>query len=216
MHTWLVVEAAHGPLLPVAVERAWQGSAAAAAEVLLPARKGRGALLFVWPEPDPEPSLRRQPRWPDVLCDWNEIHEEPLFPRPALAVLAEDLSGLGADVLLVHAEPGLAGATIAWYERGALALYEHVGGATVAWSEADGLGRPLDASGASRAALAARGLASADRDLFVLDRIDSANRATGEAVLDRAFHRLLAADPPPFDELAGVVVTSPRRLLRGR
>ena len=214
MHTWLVVEAAHGALLPVAVERAWRGSAAAVAEVLLAARKGRGALLFVWPGAEPTP--RGQPRWPDVLCDWTEIHEEPLFPGAALPLLAEDLSGLGADVLLVHAEPGLAGATIAWYEKGALTLYEHVGGATVAWSEADGLGRPLDASGASNAALAARGLASADRDLFVLDRIDSANRATGEALLDRAFHRFLAADPPPFDELAGVVATAPRRLLGGR
>jgi hypothetical protein len=214
MHTWLVVEAAHAALLPVAVERAWKGSAAVA-EVLLPARKGRGALLFAWPEPEPA-ALRGQPRWPDVLCDWNEIHDDPLFPGAALPVLAEDLSGLGADVLLVHAEPGLAGATIAWYEKGALTLYEHVGSATVAWTEADGLGRPLDASGASTAALAARGLASADRDLFVLDRIDSANRATGEVLLDRAFHRFLAADPPPFDQLAGAVATAPRRLLGGR
>lgn len=215
MHTWLVVEAAHGALLPVAVERAWRGGAAAVAEVLLPARKGRGALLFAWPAAEPA-AARGQPRWPDVLCDWSEIHEEPLFPGAALALLAEDLSGLGADVLLVHAEPGLARATVAWYEKGALTLYEHVGGATVAWSEADGLGRPLDASRASNAALAGRALASADRDLFVLDRIDGANRATGEALLDRAFHRLLAADPPPFDELAGVVATAPRRRVGGR
>jgi len=143
----------------------------------------------------------RPPRWPDVLSDWHDIYGDPLFPDHALPVLAEALSALGAEALALHADNGLVGATVAWYEKGALALYEHVGSATVSWTEADGLGRPPD--GTLRSAAAG----------FVLDRIALQNKANGEALLDRALHRILAHDPPPFEELAGMVVTAPPEMV---
>jgi hypothetical protein len=158
--------------------------------------------LFVWPE---GAAPLRAPRWPDVLADWHEIYGDDLFPGgDALPVLAEELSSLGPEVLALHAAPGLTGATIGWFEKGALALYEHVGSATVSWTEADGLGRPPD--GTLRSAAAG----------FVLDRIALQSRANGEALLDRALHRILAHDPPPFEELAGLVVSAPREALRTR
>ena len=197
MHAWVVVEAEHRALFPAALARAWKGGGAArAARLALPARRGQRELLFVWPDP-PAPPLVRPPRWPDVLSDWHDIYGDPLFPDDALPVLAEALSALGAEALALHADHGLAGATVAWYEKGALALYEHVGSATVSWTEADGLGRPPD--GTLRSAAAG----------FVLDRIALQNKANGEALLDRALHRILAHDPPPFEELAGMVVTAP-------
>ncbi|HEU5055017.1 MAG TPA: hypothetical protein VFU21_00770 [Kofleriaceae bacterium] len=192
----MVVEAAHANLLAAAVGRAWRGGAAEVVRLALPAGRGKSReLLFAWGDGAPPV---RTPRWPEVLIDWHDIHGDPLFPGDALPVLAEELSALGAEALALHAEPGLAGATVAWYERGALALYEHVGSATVSWTEADGLGRPPD--GTLRSAAVG----------FVLDRIALQNRANGEALLERALHRILAHDPPPFDELAGMVVTAPR------
>ena len=196
MHSWVVVEAEHAGLLEAAIGRVWKpGATAAAARLSLPARRGERELLFLWPEP-PAPALIRPPRWPDVLSDWHDIYGDPLFPDDALPVLAEALSALGAEALALHADHGLAGATVAWYEKGALALYEHVGSATVSWTEADGLGRPPDGTLGSAAAG------------FVLDRIALQNRANGEALLDRALHRILAHDPPPFDQVAGMVATA--------
>jgi hypothetical protein len=194
MHAWVVVEAEHAGLVSSALARAWRGRAALT-RLALPARRGSRELLFAWPE---SAEAIRPPRWPEVLSDWHDIYGDPLFPGDALPVLAEELSALGAEALALHAEPGLARATVAWYEKGALALYEHVGSATVSWTEADGLGRPPD--GTLRSAAAG----------FVLDRIALQNRANGEALLDRALHRILAHDPPPFEELAGMVVTAPR------
>lgn len=198
MHTWVVVEAEHAGILPAAIGRAWRGGAATVARLALPARRGSAQLLFAWGD---GAAPTRPPRWPDVLGDWHEIYGDALFPDEALAVLAEELSALGAEALALHAAPGLSGATVAWYQKGALALYEHVGGATVSWTEADGLGRPPD--GTLRSAAAG----------FVLDRIALQNRANGEALLDRAFHRILAHDPPPFDQLAGMVVTAPHETI---
>jgi hypothetical protein len=212
MYSWLVVEVEQAALLAAALGRAWRAGEAAAAEVDLPARKQPRTLVFTWAESEPAP--RRPPRWPDLLVEWTDIYSEPLFPGDAMPVLAEEVSAMGADALLVHAAPGLAGATIAWYERGALASYEHVGGATVAWSEAEGLGRPADRS--SVAVTGARKLAGAvgsERDEFVLDRIENTARATGEGLIERALFRFLAADPPPFDELAGLVARArPQRI----
>lgn len=199
MFAWVVIEAEHAGLLPAAVGRAWRGGAANVARAALPARKGTRELLFITAEPGQ--AVARAPRWPDVLTDWHDIYGDALFPDDALPVLAEALSSLGADALALHADHGLAGATVAWYAKGALSLYEHVGGATVAWNEADGLGRPAD--GTLSTAVAG----------FVLDRIELQNRATGEALLDRALYRFLAADPPPFDQLAGIVATAPGALV---
>ena len=198
MHAWLVVEAEHAGLLPAALARAWTGRSASA-RLSLPARRGSRELLFIWP--DGAVPLRAA-RWPDVLADWHDIYGDELFPGgDALPVLAEELSSLGPEVLALHAAPGLAGATVGWFEKGALALYEHVGDATVSWTEKDGLGRPPD--GTLRSAAAG----------FVLDRIALQNRATGEALLERALHRILAHDPPPFEELAGMVVSAPRQAI---
>jgi hypothetical protein len=198
VETWLVAEGGRAALLPAALGRAWRGGAAAVAELALPARRQPCPLLFAWPDPAPE-ALARAPRWPDVLADWSEVYGDRLFPGDALPALAEALSGLGADVLVLHAEPGLRAATAAWYERGALALYEHVGGGTVSWSEPDGLGRPADGTLLGAAAS------------FALDRIELQNRATGEVIVTRALHRFLAAAPPPLDELAGMVARAPHR-----
>jgi hypothetical protein len=201
VHSWVVVEAEHAGLVSPALGRAWKGGASAAvARLAVPVRRGERELLFLWPEPA-APALVRPPRWPDVLCDWHDIYGDPLFPDDALPALAEALSALGAEALALHADHGLAGATIAWYEKGALAHCEHVGSATVSWNEADGLGRPPD--GTLRSAAAG----------FVLDRIALQNRATGEALLDRALHRILGHDPPPFEELAGMVVTAPHQVV---
>jgi hypothetical protein len=197
----VVIEAAHAGLVPAALGRVWSGGALAAVRLALPARRGERELLFLWPET--EPSLRRSARWPEVLVDWQEIHGDALFPGQPLPLLAEGLSGLGAEALALHADHGLAGATVAWYEKGALALYEHVGSATVAWTEEGGLGRPAEG-----------GLAMAAAS-FVLDRIALQNRASGEALLRRALHRFLAAEPPAFEELAGMVATAPRDLITG-
>ncbi len=205
MYAWLVVEVEHAGLLPAALARAWRGGGGEVVEIELPARKQTRTLAFARADPAPgAPVPRRAPRWPDLIADWSDIHSERLFPDDALPVLAEEISALGADALLVHVAPGLAGATVAWYERGALSLYEHVGGTTVSWSEADGLGRPSPGGLRSMALAGARKLADA-RDEFILDRIEQTARATGEALLERALHRFLAADPPPFDELAGLV-----------
>jgi hypothetical protein len=197
LFAWVVVEAEHAGLVPAAVGIAWRGGAAQVSRVSLPARRGSRELLFIAAAPGQ--AAARAPRWPDVLSDWHDIYDDALYPDDALAVLAEALSSLGADALALHADHGLAGATVAWYAKGALSLYEHVGGSTVAWNPDDGLGRPADGT-----------LTSAVTG-FVLDRIELQNKATGEALLVRALHRFLAADPPPFDQLAGMVTTAPRQ-----
>jgi hypothetical protein len=217
MYSWVVVELEQAGLLPAALARAWQGGGAEAAHVDLPARKEPRVLVFTSADPaGGTPAARRPPRWPDLLTDWSDIYSEPLFPDDAMPVLAEEISAMGADALLVHAAPGVAGATVAWYERGALSRYEHVGGATVSWAEGEGLGRPSEGGGRGMAVAGARKLAGAvgtDRDEFILDRIEQSARATGEALIERALYRFLAADPPPFDELAGLIArAAPRRL----
>ena len=118
------------------------------------------------------------------------------------------LSGLGAPTLCAHAGPGFAAGTVAWYERGALISYEHVGGSSVAWDPDDGLGRPFDGTAASIAALGGKRVAKlfgSDSTADVLERQQLANRAVGGVLLRRAFHRLLGADPPELDDLAGLV-----------
>src|SRR5947207_3238835 len=82
---------------------------------------------------------RRAATWPDVLVDWSEINEEPPHPGAATPALAETLSALGVPAFAVAFDPARDAAAVAWYERGALLLLEHVGRAVVAWSPGEGL-----------------------------------------------------------------------------
>jgi hypothetical protein len=107
-------------------------------------------------------------------------------------------------------------ATVAWFERGALIGYEHVGATSVSWDPDEGLGRPFDGTAASLAALGGKRVAKlfgSDRDVDVLERQLMVNRAIGDVLLVRAFHRMLEQDPPPIDDLAGVVATAPKQRL---
>lgn len=210
MLQWVVVTAEQRDLVVRALPKAWRGGAAAVADVVVPLKKAPRALAVAWSE---GAAPRREPRWPEVLADWVDIYDEPLFPAPGVPVLAEEASALGADAVAIHAEPGLALATVAWYEKGALRSYEHVGGATVAWDPAGGLGRPFDGSTRSLIALGGKKLANAvgsERNAEVFDRIEKTNRAVGETLVLRAFLQLLDADPPPWEELAALVARSPQ------
>lgn len=209
MFAWVVIREANTDVLAAAVAKAWTGGDALVARLAFPARKGPREIAVVWTE---RARGRRAPRWPNVLDDWKDINEEPLFPRDELPVLAEELSGLGAPTLCAHGGPGLVHGTVGWYEQGALISYEHVGGSSVSWDPEGGLGRPFDGTAASIAALGGKRVAKlfgSDRDIDVLERIELANRAVGSVVLTRAFYRIIGQDPPPIDDLAGLVATAP-------
>lgn len=215
MFAWVAIRADHGDVLAAAVGRAFGAGVAEVAQLAFPARKAPRQILVIGAA---GARARRAPRWPEVLADWSEINEEPLFPGDELAVLAEEVSGLGAPALCAHGGPGLATGTVAWFERGALIGYEHVGSTSVSWDPDEGLGRPFDGSAASLAALGGRRVAKlfgADKDVDVLERQLLVNRAIGEVLLVRAFHRLLDQDPPPIDDLAGMVATAPKQRVSG-
>jgi hypothetical protein len=202
---WLVIREDHTDVLTAAIAKTWSGGDAVIARLAFPARKAPRQIAVVWAD---RARAKRAARWPDLLDDWKDIYDEALFPNAELPVLAEELSGLGAPTLCAHASPGLDAGTVAWYERGALIGYEHVGGASVSWDPEAGLGRPFDGTAASIAALGGKRVAKlfgADRDVGVLDRVLAANRAIGSVLLTRAFHRMLDQDPPAMDELAGLV-----------
>ena len=204
-----VVRADHTDVLAAAIAKAWTGGDAVAAQIAFPSKKGPRQVIVIWAD---RASARRPPHWPDVLDDWKDIYEEPLFPNAEIPVLAEELSGLGAPSLAAFAGPGLAHGTVAWYEQGALISYDHVGGASVSWDPDDGLGRPFDGTAASIAALGGKRVAKlfgSDRDVDVLERALQANRAVGGVLLTRAFYRIIGQDPPPIDDLAGMVATAP-------
>jgi hypothetical protein len=203
MFAWAVIRDDNGNVLSPALSRAWQGNAAVARLVFAT------PILVIWPE---GARARRAPRWPDVLGDWQDINEEPLFPNAEQPVLGEELSGLGAPVLCAHAGPGFATGSVGWYERGALISYEHVGGSSVAWDPDDGLGRPFDGTAASIAALGGKRVAKlfgSDSTADVLERQQLANRAVGGVLLTRALHRMLGGKPPELDDLAGMVANAP-------
>lgn len=216
MFTWVVVLAEHQGVLEKALVKAWQGRASLAGLTLASTkRRPPRPIVLAWPD---GAKARRAPRWPDVLEEWRDIYEEPLFPAPECPVAAEEVSGLGADAVIVHGAPGLTQATIGWYAKGALVEYEHVGGATVAWTPDTGLGRPLD--GSTRQALAMGGrklaeLVGADESVNVMDRIRATSAALGEVLIRRAFFRLLGQEPPAIDELNGLVAQAPTRTLAG-
>jgi hypothetical protein len=201
---WLVVRSEHREMVGHALPRAWRGGEARVVDLQFPAH----VLTFVWPE---GAAARRPPHWPAVLSDWHDIYEDKLFPDDVLPVLAEEASGLGAEAVAVHGELGFAAASVGWYRKGALAEYEHVGSAQVAWTPDAGLGRPFDRSGRQVAAQASRRLAqllgAGDFD-DTLARLESTSKATGEAVLVSAMLRLIGGEPPPMDELAGMVAAA--------
>jgi len=202
---WLVIREDNTDVLAAAIAKAWSGGDAVIARLAFPARKAPRQIAVVWAD---RARAQRAARWPDLLDDWKDIYDEALFPNAELPVLAEELSGLGAPTLCAHAGPGLVAGTVAWYEQGALIGYEHVGGASVSWDPEAGLGRPFDGTAASIAALGGKRVAKlfgADRDVGVFDRALAANRAVGNVLLTRAFHRMLDQDPPAMDELAGLV-----------
>ena len=202
MFAWVVIRQDGAGVLEAAL-RAWDGRPRVVQLVV-----GKRPIVVIEPS---NARSRRAARWPDVLGDWQDLNEEPLFPNAEQPVLAEELSGLGTPALCAHAGPGFATGTVAWYERGALISYEHVGGSSVAWDPDDGLGRPFDGTAASIAALGGKRVAKlfgSDRTADVLERQLLANRAVGGVLLRRAFHRILGEAPPELDDLAGLVATS--------
>jgi hypothetical protein len=208
MFAWVVIQEAHTDLLAPALARAWTGGDARVVHLSFPAKKAPRQIAVAWCE---RGRARREPRWPSLLDDWKDINEEPLFPRDDLPVLAEEVSGLGAPALCVHGGPGLVHGTVGWYEQGALISYEHVGASSVSWDPETGLGRPFDGTAASIAALGGKRVAKlfgSDRDVDIFDRIELANRAVGNVLLTRAFYRIIGQDPPPIDDLAGMVATA--------
>ena len=208
MFAWVVIREDNIDVLAPAIAKAWTGGEALVARLELPARKVPRRIVVAWTE---RARARRAARWPSVLDDWPDIIEEPLFPSADLPVLAEEVSGLGAPALCVHGGPGLVHGTVGWYEQGALISYEHVGGTSVSWDPDGGLGRPFDGTAASIAALGGKRVAKlfgTDRDIDVLERIELANRAVGNVLLTRAFYRIIGQDPPPIDDLAGMVATA--------
>lgn len=210
MINWLVVRAEHRDAVGHALPRAWRGGEAAFADLRFP----RAAVTFVWPV---GASARRPARWPDVLGDWRDIYEDALFPDDAIPVLAEEAAGLGAEALAAHAELGLKRASVGWYRKGALAEYEHVGSAQVAWNPEDGLGRPFDGTRRTIGAMAARRFAEmvgAGDFASTLERLEKTAKAAGESLLLSAFLRMLGAEPPPLDQLAGQVAAAPAGRVR--
>ncbi|MEO8549717.1 MAG: hypothetical protein ABI678_07080 [Kofleriaceae bacterium] len=208
MFAWAVLRDDNADVLMPALARAWTGGEALVSRLTFPARKAPREIVFVRPG---GARSRRAPRWPALLDDWKDIYEEALFPDPELVVLAEELSGLGAPTLCAHAGPGLTSGTIAWYEQGALIGYERVGNASVSWDEESGLGRPFDGTAASLAALGGKRIAKlfgSDRDIDLFERVELANRAVGNVLLQRAFHRMLGQAPPAMDDLAGLVASA--------
>ncbi len=213
MFTWLAVLATQRSVLDLALAKAWKGGTGIVAELDLVSSKRRQPrpALVAWSE---GAQSRRAPRWPELLDEWRDIYDEKLFPTPECPVLAEEVSGLGADALIVHGEPGLTRASIGWYAKGALVEYEHVGSATVAWTPETGLGRPLDGSVGQAMALGGKRLASlvgSDDSVNIFDRIRDTSAALGEVLIRRAFLRLVDQEPPPIDELNGLVAQAPRR-----
>lgn len=155
---------------------------------------------------------KRAARWPEILTDWAEIYSTKLFPSDAVPVLCEEASGLGADALAIFGEPGLGRATVAWYAKGLLAVYERVSAeGTIAWAPGQPLGRPFDGNLRRAASWVGHKLASSASDESLFDRMDNTNRAVGEALISRALWRMLDTKPPALDEMAGLLAQAPLR-----
>jgi hypothetical protein len=202
MLQWLFISGEYPPDLDRRLAKVWRGSAWVS--VLRLTAKARPCTVI---EPEVATALQK-PRWPDVLTDWTDIYEEPLFPSALLPVGGELLSETGAESLALFADlghPGGARGGVAWYQKGGLLEFEQVGTAAVAWQKGQPLSRPKVHD--ARASLAALGRSVADnqRDVGLYDRVESSRAVTAEAILARALLRLTAADPPPVNELAEIL-----------
>lgn len=202
MIEWLFVAGDYPPDLNRRLAVAWRGSALVS--VLRLTAKARPCTVI-----EPEAiTARRLPRWPDVLTDWTDIYEEPLFPGPALPVAAEVLSETGAEALALFADLGHPSGPrggVAWYHKGGLSEFEQVGNAAVAWQKGQPLSRPRVHDARAQLAALGRSVASSDRDAGLYERVESSRLVTTEAILARALLRLTDADPPPLNALAEVL-----------
>lgn len=207
MIEWLLLPGDQAALCRTVLGQAFRGSAQA--RVLRPTPRSREITVLGLEAASP----RRQPRWPDVLTDWADIHEEPLFPSTRAPLAGEVLSETGPDCLALHADLGAARGGIAWYEKGALVELEQVGRAAVAWRRGQPLGRPR--AGGVRAQLAslARRMADSPREAGLYERVEAGLAVTAEALIARALLRLLDDDPPLLPELSRAVLTTPGRML---
>lgn len=208
MIQWMLLPGAPDAVTDKAAEQAWVGGAAVITQLPL----GRNAAPVTIVAADGA-RARRKARYPEILTDWAEIYGAKLFPDDTLPVICEEASGLGKDALAIFGEPGLTRATVAWYAKGALAVYERVANdGTVAWAPGQQLGRPFDGSLRQVASWVGRKVTS-DKDAPLFDRMDNTTRATGEALIARALWRLLDTTPPTLDKIAGMVTSAPERRL---
>src|SRR5579862_8778000 len=115
MIEWLLLPGNQVEAVRALIGQALRGSAQLV--VLQPTPKSREVSVLV---PRGAQALR-QPRWPEVLTDWVDIYEEPLFPSAPVPVAAEVLSESGTDCLALHADLGAPAGPrggIVWYEKG--------------------------------------------------------------------------------------------------
>ena len=203
MFQWVVVRGEHRDLLERAIAAAVRGGSVEVAYFAYTVGKKAGKPCAFALVGAAGLAPARAARWPEVLADWRDIYDERLAASEVGPVLAEEVSGLGADAVYLWGEPGLARATAAWYAKGALGELEHVGGATVRWAAGEGLGRPPEGGLASAVASA------------IDERIELQNKATGETILRRALLRMFDVDPPTPDELAGLLTRAPKKVVRG-
>lgn len=206
MIEWLLLPGDASAELARRLGKVWRGVVRVA--VLKPTEDARICTVV---EADAVSALRK-PRWPDVLTDWVDIYEEPLFPSPKLPVAGEAFSETGSEALVLFADlgdPERPRGGIAWYQKGGVVELEQAGKAAVAWQKGQPLSRPK--AGGVRGSLASLGkrMASTERDAALYDRVESGLAATAEGILDRALLRLLGDDPPPLNELAERVERAP-------
>jgi len=198
MILWTLVDGDHRDLVYRCFGASWSGGVACEAVV----RVGKKWLTVAWAESS---RAKRAPRWPEVLDTWREFHSDVLFPADHVPVLAEEISSLGHEVLALAVAAGVTTATVGWYQKGALAEYEHVGQETVAWYPEQGLERPrLDGVVASLAGFGAWQAADA-AEKATYERVSDGLKVEAAAIYQKALKRLLDDDPPPPDKLAGMV-----------
>lgn len=213
MIEWLVIPGSDDAVADLLrrIGRGWRGTALVGR--LQPSPKSRPAVV-VTPQ---EVSPLAKPRWPDVLTDWVDIYEEPLFPSPSLPVAAQAVSEAGTEVLALFADlgdPRGARGGIAWYEKGGLVELEQVGRASVAWRKGEALSRPKISDTVATLASLGRRFADSEREAAAYERAEQGRAVTAEAVLARALIRVLGRlDQPDLSELFAQVERGPQRRL---
>ena len=209
MIEWLMFPGEFTAELPRRLTKVWKGSALCSV-LRLPK-----ANVVTVVEPLDVRAVRA-PSWPDVLSDWVDIHEEPMFPSPLLPVAGEVLSESGPDVLCLFADPSqperIRGG-IAFYERGGLRELEQVGRAAVAWQKGQPLGRPRVTDFRSQLFSFGKKMADSRRESDLFQRADAARAVTAEMVVARALQKVLDIDPPSLPDLVQVLERSGRAKL---